>query len=304
MQPNPDYNLQDSDEIILKDIFKAAQYYFYFWPYFVVSLILAFTGGVLILRYSNNIYQTDAQVQIKKGDNDATSFLTQSTEALFNFDKVKVENDIAIITSNKLIGQVVDRLKLETRLYNQGRVKSSLINLDKYPVTIEITDEGLLKEFEFIVETNSDRSVIKLDSIALSLNKGKQFSSEFFNLWPKDNLFTQEGSYTISHVSRQKAIENLLSNLEVTAASKDGEVVNLTYKGPNKDINESILNTLIQVLKEDQVSDKRAISEVSIEFIDDRLKGLTQSIDTISEKTIAFQSASGVFDQDFRRGMR
>ena len=60
--------------------------------------------------------------------------------------------------------------------------------------------------------------------------------------------------------------------------------------------NEAILNTIMQVLAEDQVNDKRKISEVSIDFIDERLKGLTKSIDTISQNTIAYQMASGIFD--------
>ena len=50
------------------------------------------------------------------------------------------------------------------------------------------------------------------------------------------------------------------------------------------------------VLAEDQVKDKREISKVSIDFIDERLKGLTKSIDTISQNTIAYQMASGIFD--------
>ena len=79
-------------------------------------------------------------------------------------------------------------------------------------------------------------------------------------------------------------------------ASKQGEIVNLNFNGVNQSRNEAILNTIMQVLAEDQVNDKRKISEVSIDFIDERLKGLTKSIDTISQNTIAYQMASGIFD--------
>ena len=58
----------------------------------------------------------------------------------------------------------------------------------------------------------------------------------------------------------------------------------------------------MQVLAEDQVNDKRKISEVSIDFIDERLKGLTKSIDTISQNTIAYQMASGIFDPATQTG--
>ena len=58
----------------------------------------------------------------------------------------------------------------------------------------------------------------------------------------------------------------------------------------------------MQVLAEDQVNDKRKISEVSIDFIDERLKGLTKSIDTISQNTIAYQMANGIFDPAAQTG--
>ena len=58
----------------------------------------------------------------------------------------------------------------------------------------------------------------------------------------------------------------------------------------------------MQVLAEDQVKDKREISKVSIDFIEERLKGLTKSIDTISQNTIAYQMASGIFDPATQTG--
>ena len=46
---------------------------------------------------------------------------------------------------------------------------------------------------------------------------------------------------------------------------------------------------------EDQVLDKREVSKVSIDFIDNRLEGLTKSIDTISENTINFQMDNDIY---------
>ena len=79
-------------------------------------------------------------------------------------------------------------------------------------------------------------------------------------------------------------------------------MINLSIKGTNKKRNDAILNTLIQVLSEDQVADKREISEVSIAFIEDRLKGLSESIDTISQNTIDYQMDNGIFDPEAQTG--
>ena len=111
-----------------------------------------------------------------------------------------------------------------------------------------------------------------------------------------DSLFLENQTFSIRRSSLNKTVANLKKTLSNCAASKQGEIVNLNFKGVNQSRNEAILNTIMQVLAEDQVNDKRKISEVSIDFIDERLKGLTKSIDTISQNTIAYQMASGIFD--------
>ena len=58
----------------------------------------------------------------------------------------------------------------------------------------------------------------------------------------------------------------------------------------------------MQVMKDDQVEDKRLISKVSLAFINERLDGLTKSIDTLSQKTIAYQMANGVYDPVLQTG--
>ena len=298
-----DQNLiNNSDEITLAVILNSAKYYLFFWPYFLIATIIGILGCYLYLRYTSDIYETTAQVQIKKGDSDPTSFLTEGAESLLNFDKVNVENDIAIIISNKLLGQVVDRLDLQTSSYSLGSIKSSLLAPEDYLFDIIVSEDISTEQFDFIISHSGGKVFLKTDSLEYILEKGALFKSEKFNFLPADSLFTEDNNFSVNRISRQKAIENLKSKLEVTAGSKDGEVVDLKYTGSNRSLNEQILNTIIQVLQEDQVSDKREISEVSIEFIDSRLIGLTQSIDTISEQTIAFQSSSSVFDASLQTG--
>ena len=44
----------------------------------------------------------------------------------FGFDQVNVENDIAVLTSQHILSQVVTRLDLQTKIYTVGRVNASL----------------------------------------------------------------------------------------------------------------------------------------------------------------------------------
>ena len=44
----------------------------------------------------------------------------------FGFDQVNVENDIAVLTSQHILSQVVTRLNLQTNIYTVGRVNKNL----------------------------------------------------------------------------------------------------------------------------------------------------------------------------------
>ena len=88
--------LQEEESLNIK---KEIAYYGFFWPWFVGAILFTLTAAFFYLRYSNTVYESTAQIQIKT-DSDAASFLTGDLE-LFGMDKVTVENDIAVITSHR-----------------------------------------------------------------------------------------------------------------------------------------------------------------------------------------------------------
>jgi capsular exopolysaccharide synthesis family protein len=282
------------------DIKKELSYYAFFWPYFLGLVLVALFGAYTFLRYEDRIYQTSAQLQIKKGDSDPTSFLTEGAEGLLNFDMVNVENDIAVITSNRLLNRVVDRLDLQTTVVSKGRIASALQFNDQLPFRFDFEPETYFESAT--LEVNNGQAKFVLDDQVYDLKPQNTLYLDGFTLTTQDTLFTTDAYYEVSRSSLIRSVEAVRSSLEVSAASKQGEVVNLVFKGSNPKRNEAIVNTLIEVLKEDQVADKREISEVSIAFIEERLQGLTESIDTISKNTIAFQSSSGLFDPGLQTG--
>ena len=105
--------IKEEDSI---DIKKEAGYYLFFWPYFLAGIVVAMVSAFLYLKTADRIYTSSAQLQIKKPAEDAASFLTGGME-FFGFDQVNVENDIAVLTSQHILSQVVTRLDLQTNIY-------------------------------------------------------------------------------------------------------------------------------------------------------------------------------------------
>ena len=139
--------LQEEDAI---DIKKEARYYLFFWPYFIVAILIAVVAAFLYLKTADRIYTSSAQLQIKKAAEDASSFLTGGME-FFSFDQVNVENDIAVLTSRHILSQVVERLDLQNQIYTVGRVNSVLRFNDNYTRFVDIKTTNNRKNNPLII---------------------------------------------------------------------------------------------------------------------------------------------------------
>ena len=87
------------------DIKKEISYYLFFWPWFIGFIAACLIGAFLYLRYEKRIYKTTAQIQIKKGESDPSSFLTGGMD-LFGFDKINTANDIALMKSQYILPRI------------------------------------------------------------------------------------------------------------------------------------------------------------------------------------------------------
>ena len=99
MNNNFENSLNQKEEIF--DIKSEISYYFFFWPWFLLTIVMALIGSYTYLRYTPNIYSSSAQVQITKSDA-SSSFLTTEVTSLFG-TPVNVENDISVMTSNHIL---------------------------------------------------------------------------------------------------------------------------------------------------------------------------------------------------------
>jgi len=288
--------LQVEDTI---DIKKEAGYYLFFWPYFLAGIVIAIVSAFLYLKTADRIYTSSAQLQIKKPAEDAASFLTGGME-FFGFDQVNVENDIAVLTSQHILSQVVTRLDLQTKIYTVGRVRSNLRFNDEYTRFVSVkSSKGSLY---WDVEIANQKASFTQDTLSFTINKGEVFKYQESEITLHDSLFLKDQTLIIQRQPLNDAVAVLRNNLTATAASKQGEIIDLNFVGVNIARNEAVLNTVMQVMQDDQVEDKRLISKVSLAFINDRLDGLTKSIDTLSQNTIAYQMANGIFDPEAQTG--
>ena len=275
---------------------KEISYYLFFLPWFLLTIIMALLGSYTYLRYTPKIYSSSAQIQIKKSDA-SSSFLTTEVTTLFQGTRVNVQNDIAVITSNHILTKVVQLLNLQTSITEVGRVKSSLLYKTNIPFKINFKDSDKFQNWTFSISQNS--GVITNGIISFKLDKNKSIDNDYLSLTINDSeSLNQNKVYNINRTSLKYSTSLLKKRISATASSKNGEVIDLSISGTNRMRNDAILNTLLEVITEDRIIDERQVSKASIDFIDNRLSIIKNTIKTITQETIDYQLKNNVYNTE------
>ena len=175
------------------DLKKEISYYLFFWPWFLLTLVMALAASYVYLRYSPNIYSSSAQVQITKSDA-SSSFLTTEVTSLFG-TRVNVENDISVITSNHILSEVVRRLDLQTSVTEVGRVKSSLKFGKEIPFDIHFKDS--IKSQQWTLSFFDDKTTISNGVINYELNKKESIDNDDFTLTINESNISNNKEFII-----------------------------------------------------------------------------------------------------------
>jgi len=283
-------NLNEDDSV---NIVREIRYYFFFWPWFLLSFIIFMSCSYVYLRYTSTTYLTTSTLQVKDLSSDPSSFLSQKSGAMFNLNRTKIDNYIAQIKANQNIRNVVKTLDLRNSIYNVGRIKKSIVFGPEIPFNIEYKTDDTFDEI--ILKLNPTNSSIKFDDETITFNPIYPLETDHFILTVNsvDDNITNE--YLIMRSSEQNAFYSLSNQIDVNSSSKEGDNLDIDIRGPNINRNEAIINSLINAAHNSQVSDKQEIYTLSIDFINDRLITIKNEIDSLSLETTGFKSDNLIF---------
>jgi capsular exopolysaccharide synthesis family protein len=278
------------------DIVKEIRYYTFFWPWFLVTVLMSGFGAYFYLRYADTVYQTSAILQVKDASSDPSSFLTEGAGAMFDFGKVKIDNYIVQINSKPNLSEVVDSLDLRTQIYAVGRVKQSIEFGDNIPFQIVFKTEQKYEQIRLVL--NPSEGILQLGDQTTSFDFSIPLETDDFILKVNSDQIKEKSEFLISRSSKVRALEYLSKNVVVSGSSKTGDNIDLTVKGANSILNEAIINTIIDVAHSQQIKDKQEIFTLSINFINDRLLSIKNEIDSLTLQTTGYKSDNLIFSPE------
>ena len=291
--------IENDLQIILSLIFKN-------WYWFILAVVIAVFCVRLYIGHSLPVYNTSATILINETE---SRLIGDNSEILQGLGlpggSKNLQNQIMIIKSVALTEKTLNELPFEIEFYTKGLRNRVPI----YPVMplriIYYNQIPLPKDTEFLINYQGDKFTLTSQSDYFPLQKsasfgdtitiqGDSFSIECINEeWFKAN--SNEKLYFIIH-SRTGLISYFHSRINVELLSKEGSVLRISMNGTNKAKDMDFLNKHIQKFQSISLDKKNTEAERRIQFIDNQLVGISDSLSITENKLQQFRSSHRVMD--------
>lgn len=276
--------------------------------FFAIALVLTLFCAFLYNRCTIPVYRVSASVLIDEEDN---GMQIENNNVLQGFGlgslSANLDNQTLILSSRTLIGRTLDELNYNIDFFRKGLFNSvslypeapfSIVtgSFDSIPQNITFSLK-LLDHDRFIVKAQSKDSV-SLKAKA-GFNENIVFPGGAFRIEADRGRSLSEYKkrkiYFISH-STQNLVESYRNRLSIQPASEDGTILILSLESTNVSKDLDFLNKLIEIYLTNSLDKKNEEAYRIIQFIDDQLIGISDSLIIAESRLQQFRSTHRVMD--------
>lgn len=257
----------------------------------IISVTAAFTVVALLYALlATPIYQADALIQVEQKQGNA--ILSSLTQMLPDAQPQSAP-EIALLQSRMILGKTVDDLNLQARVQREffpiiGRGFARLLSekpgmLHVGHLYLEGADADNIPNIEVTVIDNNN-FIIEKDGESIKGKTGVLLDNPGMSLLI-NKIEAEAGSkFTISYVSRLKAITDLQDVLSVADQGKDTGILTLSITGDNPQLVSLILNSISQNYLAQNVSRQAAQDAKSLDFLNEQLPKVRADLDAAEDK--------------------
>ncbi|NID10504.1 GumC family protein [Fibrivirga algicola] len=264
------------------------------WPWFVLSLGLALGAAYLYLRYKQPIYRVQASLLLLDGNKS-----DEQGGALREFQaatpKKSVENEIEMLRSASLMGQVVEKLHLEHRYFHETKFGKREIYQESPIELIVEKGQPILYE-EPITLTFSSNSIARINGTPIPLNQSVNTEVGRIRVATRKPVSASTEPIIVQASTKQAVAGDYVGRLKAEPTSKTSSVVVLTVDDAVPAKGEAVLNTLIAEYNLASIQSKNKVASNTLQFIQQRLNGLSGELSGVERRVESFKSSEGITD--------
>lgn len=298
------------------------------------KLILAITLiacliGAAISFLGRPIYKVDSLLQIREN----TQSMADQLDSLTNFFETKtpVQAEIELIKSRMILGKTIRNLHLDIiatpkffplmgeaaarwlqRSNGNDTLSNPLFGLSHYAWggeaiqvdTLEVPDRW--KNKEIILQSLGENrfGLIYQDEVILEGEVGKLAVKQPEGYQQPVKIFVTslrsrpDTSFTLIRRSKGVAIQQLKENLSITEVGKGTGILELTFESDNRKQAVRIVNEIANIYLQQNVEQKSAESQKTLEFLEKQLPALKEQLETATNTLNDYRIRKGSINLD------
>lgn len=294
------------------------------WYLFVIGAVVALVAAFLINRYTTTIFQTQGTVIVKDGRSvDPTTIMTTG-----NFTNVQnLDNEIAIIRSYSLTDRVVRNMGIEVTYMGKGRIKETELYRSS-PFRVEFDRSvpqavGLVYQINFIDTINFVLTAKSdwLRTYDFLIGEEEVVCQKEVNIKEehKQGEWIDNGYNRMRIVLNERADASVINNRNLSfwinsypslvrqmrgftaaASSKSSSVVAVTMRGANRQKIVDFVNSILNEYVSRGLERKNLVSENTIQFIDEQLGDIQESLSTAENALKDFRTRNDLVNLDLQ----
>ena len=278
--------------------------YLRWWPLYIICIIISLSIAWVKLRFTVPEYLTKASLYVKMqaakngeimGIKDFQN-MALPTGLVTN----EVDNELSVLKSKPLLYNVVKKNGLDVKAIKKGRFKDAELYEDApfYGSILVIKQPRKFKskEYEIIPQSNNgyklldeEKEIVGRFGIPLNTDWGTIVLNRNSKVYFKKPIFLLVTNPKI-------LVDQLEASITLNIPEKKSSIIEISRVGTNPVRSEDIVNELMNQYNSDAIKDKNIEALATANFIDERLKVITEELGGIENKKENFKESNKIAD--------
>ena len=206
-----------------------------------------------------------------------------------------VENEMDVLKSRALMGQVVKNLALYAPTFEESKFRS-LSAYTTSPVKIEIKNPDTLTEaYKVYFQFDYYKQQVVINSQSYPLFKWVTTPYGTLSFTTNNLKDTSQSRFYFTLVNPKMVVMDLLGKLDVSS-NKLSSVVSLKIRDESPSRSEDIINELIRVYNLATINDKNVLASNTLNFVEERLKYVAKDLESIELQLQHYKTNKGAIN--------
>jgi tyrosine-protein kinase Etk/Wzc len=300
-QGKQSWDLRGIDPLVVLNLLKKN------WYWFIIGILIGLFSARFYIGHTMPVYETTTTLLINETEGRTMANNTELLQGLgLPGGMQNIENQMMILKSRELTEKTLNELSFDIEYYFKT-LRNKLPIYPNIPFSILYDNEiPLPKNIEFAISYLGNNSFTILSkSDYFQLNKTAKFGETIvvpggnFSIECKNEEWLSRNKDRIICFiiySRNSLVDYYSSRINVAMMSKGGSILKISMAGTNPDKDADFLNKHLEGFQNMSLDKKNMEAERRIQFIDDQLIGISDSLSITENRLQQFRSSHRVMD--------